>query len=49
MKLPRRAATTYMKGPISDEDLQELMNPNSRVSISPNASIKTKVVFTEHL
>ncbi|CAC5418898.1 unnamed protein product [Mytilus coruscus] len=49
MKLPRRAATTYMKGPISDSDLQELMNPTSRVSISPNASIKTKVVFTEHL
>ena len=52
MNLPRRAVTTYIKSPSHTDDAEEDLSPVSllsRVTISPNASFKTKLVFTEHL
>lgn len=46
VSLPRRAVTTYIKGPTNGEDLP---SPVSRVSLSPQASINTRLVFSEHL
>ena len=49
--IPRRPITTYIKGPQSDDnqDSVVLAATLERISLSPNATIKTKVMLSDHL
>lgn len=53
LNLPRRAKTTYCKGPLTEEEPEDLpdsvVSTLQRISLSPEATIKTKIMFTEHL